>query len=915
VTTTTSTTAPTGAALPTPDELGVVLTDAPTAADAPTSPGVPLASLVRLALRRNPRRAHLLVSTVLAKHVPTVPAVALLAGEALGARVADVLDGGARLDAGAATRLREVLDLQAVLDLQQTNEVPTDAATGGGDVSDALHRAATTLRTDLAGVRPTLPDVLVLGFAETATALGATVAEALGAGYLHSTRHDPPGATPAAGFDEAHSHATAHRLLPAEDDWLPTDGTVVLVDDELSTGATARATIRALHAVAPQRQWVVAALVDLRSAADVAATEALATELGAPVAVVALGRGRVSLPEGLTDTAAELVAAAAAELTTTAPAEATVAVDTTAPDSLPMTDRRRASAPARASRPDAVTVVAAPPTAVDRSGTPAARVRTPRTDVEGIAAELARVLPSESGVAPDRVLVLGTEEHMATPLAIADALRRRTTADVRSSTSTRSPVAVFDDPAWPIRSGIRHRSHDVTLDGPGERYAYNVHGFDAVVVVPEPGTDRASLEGPDGLLDVLAAVTPQVVLVDSALEPAGAAPSSPRPLTGPSFGSYEPDEVTWLLQDLADAALEADTADRERAIQLEGANYAESLPVEYVPSESYEELYRDALERSADRIAEAVGIVTDLVLRDRPNAVFVSLARAGTPVGILMRRWAEQQRGVRLQHYTASIVRGVGIDETALRWLAAHHDASQVVFVDGWTGKGAITRELTDALDRFAESDGVRFGDELAVLADPAGCTPLHGTRDDYLVPSACLNSTVSGLVSRTVFNRAWTPEGTLHGAKQYRELGPRDHSRSFVATIAERFDAVRPRVDAALAADGGPASRAVDWRGMRTVEAIGAEYGITDLHLVKPGVGETTRVLLRRVPWQVLVRDPDDVDIAHVVALARERGVPVVTRPDLSYSCVGLIHPLGSRVSDTGTDTLPDAIATGPDA
>lgn len=918
MTTMTPTAGPSGSVLPTPDELGVVLTDEPTAVDGSTSPGVPLASLVRLALRRNPRRAHLLVSTVLAKHVPTVPAVALLAGEALGARVADVLDGGARVEAGAVARLRAVLDLQAVIDVQQATDAPTDAATDTGNASDALHRAATTLRTDLAAVRPTLPDVLVLGFAETATALGATVAEALGAGYLHSTRHDPPGATPAAGFDETHSHATAHRLLPAEDDWLPADGTVVLVDDELSTGATARATIRALHAVAPQRQWVVAALVDLRSDEDVAATEALATELGAPVAVVALGRGRVALPDGLTDTAAELVAAVAAPLTT-APADATAPVDAMARDREPTSDGRPVPAPPRASRPGAVTVVAAPPTAVDRTGTPAASVRTPRTDVEGIAADLARVLTDASGRVPDRVLVLGTEEHMATPLAIADALRRRSTADVRSSTSTRSPVAVFDDPAWPIRSGIRHRSHDVTVDGPGERYAYNVHGFDAIVVVPEPGTERAALEGPDGLLDVLAAVTPRMVLVDSALEPAGPPESAPRPLTGPSFGSYEPDEVTWLLQDLADAALEADTADRERAIQLEGANYAESLPVEYVPSESYEELYRDALGRSADRIAEAVGIVTDLVLRDRPNAVLVSLARAGTPVGILMRRWAEQQRGVRLQHYTASIVRGVGIDETALRWLAAHHDASQVVFVDGWTGKGAITRELTDALDRFAASDGVRFGDELAVLADPAGCTPLHGTRDDYLVPSACLNSTVSGLVSRTVFNRAWTPEGTLHGAKQYRELGPRDHSRSFVATIAERFAAVRPRVDAALAADGGPESRAVDWRGMRTVEAIGAEYGITDLHLVKPGVGETTRVLLRRVPWQVLVRDPEDVDIAHVVALARERGVPVVTRPDLSYSCVGLIHPLGSRVSDTGTDpaagTADTAAATGADA
>ncbi|WIB14191.1 phosphoribosyltransferase domain-containing protein [Curtobacterium sp. MCPF17_050] len=875
--------------LPTPADLGVELVDDRTA---PGDTTVPLSSLVRLALRRNPKRAHLLVSTVLAKHVPTVPAVALLAGEALGARVADVLDGGARFDAGAAGRFRAVLDAQA--------------SAGDAAAHDALHRTATTLRTDLAASRPAHPEALVLGFAETATALGAMVAESLGAATLHSTRHELPGVAAAAGFDEAHSHATAHRLLPAHDDWLPTDGTVVLVDDELSTGATARATIRALHALAPQRQWVVAALVDLRSDADVAATEALAVELGAPVAVVALGRGHVTLPADLPATAAEVVAARATPLGAPGPLDAgSPEGHDVAPDGGGTADGRPVPDPARASRPDAVTVVTAAPTAVDRTGTPASRVRTPRTDVEGTAADLATVL----GEAPGRVLVLGTEEHMATPLAVADALRRRTGADVLSSTSTRSPVAVLDDPAWPIRSGIRHRSHDDTVDGPGERCAYNVRGFDAVVVVPEPGTDPARLEGPDGLLPALAAVTRRVVLVTSALADAddraqrdGGTP--PRPLTGPSFGSYEPDDVTWLLQDLADAALEADTADRERAIQLEGANYAESLPVEYVPTEAYEELYRDALDRSADRIAEAVGIVTDLVLRDRPHAVLVSLARAGTPVGILMRRWAAEQRGVRLQHYTASIVRGVGIDETALRWLAAHHDPAQVVFVDGWTGKGAITRELTDALDRFAATDGVQFGDELAVLADPAGCTPLHGTRDDYLVPSACLNSTVSGLVSRTVFNRSWTPEGTLHGAKQYRELAGRDRSRSFVATIAARFAAVRSRVDAAVAADGGPTTRAVDWRGMRTVEAIGAEYGIEDLHLVKPGVGETTRVLLRRVPWQVLVRDPDDVDIAHVVALARERGVPVVTRPDLSYSCVGLIHPLGSRVTGSAATT-----------
>ncbi|WP_144758358.1 phosphoribosyltransferase domain-containing protein [Curtobacterium sp. 9128] len=849
--------------LPTPTDLGIELEDGERHAGRTQDPlAVPLADLVRLALRRNPKRAHLLVSTVLAKHVPTVPAVALLAGEALGARVADALDDGHRFDAPTAARLRDVLGAQTSM---RRAEDARDAQDHDGlDRATALSRAADALRTDLAARRTDHPDTLVLGFAETATALGAAVAEALGADHLHSTRLDPPGAVAATGFDEAHSHATTHRLLPADPAWLPTDGTVVLVDDELSTGATARATIRALHALAPQRRWVVASLVDLRSAADVAATDALAAELGATVTVLALARGGVHLPDDLVTTAAALV------------------------------DAHAALGPVHADVPPvAAEFLPAPPTAVDRFGVPAAAVRRPRTDVEGIAADLARVLGPLDPT--DRVLVLGTEEHMHTPLVIAAALRAASGADVRSSTTTRSPVAVFADPAWPIRSGVAHRSHDRTVDGPGPRYAYNVHGFDAVVLVPEPGTERSALAGPDGLLPALGRVAPRVVVVESPLRAVSDEPV-PTPLTGPSFGSYEPDEVTWLLQDLAGAPLEADTASRERAVQLEGANYAESLPVEYTPSEEYEALYRSALDRSAARIAEAVGIVTELVLRGRRRPVLVSLARAGTPVGVLMRRWARERHGTVLPHLTASIVRGVGIDETALRWLAAHHDPEDVVFVDGWTGKGAITRELTAALDRFAESDGIRFRDDLAVLADPAGCTPLHGTREDFLVPSACLNSTVSGLVSRTVYNRRWTPEGTFHGAKQYRELGARDRSRPYVDAVAARFAEVADRVEAAVAADSA-STRAPDWRGMRTVQEVGATYGIDDLHLVKPGIGETTRVLLRRVPWQVLVRDPDDPDVAHVVALATERGVPVVHEPDLAYRCVGLIHPLGSRV------------------
>jgi len=76
-------------------------------------------------------------------------------------------------------------------------------------------------------------------------------------------------------------------------------------------------------------------------------------------------------------------------------------------------------------------------------------------------------------------------------------------------------------------------------------------------------------------------------------------------------------------------------------------------------------------------------------------------------------------------------------------------------------------------------------------------------------------------------------------------------------------------------------------------VARIAAEYGIGDLNLVKPGVGETVRVLLRRIPWMVLVHPDRRADLAPVLALAAERDVRVEERPDLTYSCIGLIKDL----------------------
>ncbi len=282
----------------------------------------------------------------------------------------------------------------------------------------------------------------------------------------------------------------------------------------------------------------------------------------------------------------------------------------------------------------------------------------------------------------------------------------------------------------------------------------------------------------------------------------------PAPLVGPAFGSYRPDEVSWLLKDLSAVSLEADTASREQRIQSGRAHYAESLPIEFQPDEAYQQLFATVLADSAARLASAVGLVTDLVLAERGDDVtLVSLARAGTPVGILMKRWAAHRHGLDLPHYAISIVRGRGIDEVALDYLARHHDPASVVFVDGWTGKGAIARELHAAVVGIAAAGGPVFDPALAVLADPGSCVSHYGTRDDFLIASACLNSTVSGLVSRTVLNDAYIGPDDFHGAKFYAELAagrPLERAAGRGHRTVRRGD-VRRRRRAAGPAGGRP--------------------------------------------------------------------------------------------------------------
>jgi hypothetical protein len=149
--------------------------------------------------------------------------------------------------------------------------------------------------------------------------------------------------------------------------------------------------------------------------------------------------------------------------------------------------------------------------------------------------------------------------------------------------------------------------------------------------------------------------------------------------------------------------------------------------------------------------------------------------------------------------------------------------------------------------------------------------------------------------VSRTVQNRDLIGPDDFHGAKFYARLADRDVSGVFLDAVTARFDQVVDRVRAG--ADALAASdRAVTFAGWAAVERIRQEYGIDSVNFVKPGVGEATRVLLRRVPWKILVRELEHPDHAHLRLLAADRGVPIEVVPDLAYSCVGLVRRVGAE-------------------
>lgn len=369
-------------------------------------------------------------------------------------------------------------------------------------------------------------------------------------------------------------------------------------------------------------------------------------------------------------------------------------------------------------------------------------------------------------------------------------------------------------------------------------------------------------------------------------------------------GSYLPSDVTLLLDIVSpEAVSDISPVQKEQLIQSGQRHYSEMLTLEKPPSAIHEALYEQALVAGQQRMAiDIASLAANLHQRFNRQGIYqidaqhplilVSLVRAGLPIGVLLQKALSDQTTpyqLASQHYGVSIIRDRGLDSVALQYIFSRHPHSPIVFVDGWTGKGAIYGELQRSLAKvsdakqkaqlFHQGEGVI---PLVTLADPAGVAWLSASEEDWLMPASLLNSTVSGLVSRTLYRE---PSDGLHQAVFYRALQPFDRSQEFIQTI----DTLRRHVDLPRQLTDKPTPT---FATQAVIDKLAARFGISDRNRIKPTIAEATRAILRRDPECVLINDiRDGQETALLRHLCKEKNIQLIEDPSIvPYQAVTII-------------------------
>lgn len=291
--------------------------------------------------------------------------------------------------------------------------------------------------------------LLLIGFAETATAIGAAVAAELGADYMQTTREQVPDAE-YLYFSEEHSHATEQKLVKNDiDHGIKATDRIIFIEDEVTTGKTILNIIDIIKKQYPGRmQFSVASVLN-----------------------------------GMNQTALDTYRKYGIELFW-----------------LVKTDHAAYEEIAESCQGDGRYVVC-----TDMGTAPSGKADCPtasgikyiragkRMDARRIVnsmeynafcESLYQNIASQVDLSSTRrLLVLGTEEYMYPALFAADRFAAQG-MDVRFHATTRSPIAVSTEEDYPLHTRYELRS---LYDRERTTYIYDLEKYDTVVIITDAG--------------------------------------------------------------------------------------------------------------------------------------------------------------------------------------------------------------------------------------------------------------------------------------------------------------------------------------------------------------------------------------------------------------------------------------------
>lgn len=300
--------------------------------------------------------------------------------------------------------------------------------------------------------------LLVIGFAETATAIGAFLAAERNALYMQTTREDLPGVS-YLYFSESHSHASEQRLVREDlEKTLAIADRILFAEDELTTGNTILSAILAIQQAFGEKTR------NLRFSA-------------------------ISVLNGMDDAARRIYEEKQIGL-----------------HYLIRSDHGRYAREAAACRADGIyhdAVLTDPQEDIPLTELCISGCMNPRRLVD--AAEYRqsciwlseRIMEAVSLRDGEKILVLGTEECMYPALHLAEMLEEKGYS-VKNHATTRSPIVVSSEASYPLHSRYQLAS---LYDGRRKTFIYDLEPYGCVIVLTD--TVSISREGRNSLIHAL----------------------------------------------------------------------------------------------------------------------------------------------------------------------------------------------------------------------------------------------------------------------------------------------------------------------------------------------------------------------------------------------------------------------------